>query len=115
MKPITTLLATLTAAFSATAQIEIVNSGATGNQLNLADNYTQSFDTLANTGTALTPWLNNTTLPGWYAYRTNSGDITGYTPNAGRFASFGGEGQLDRALGSDLNSGSEVEADFSRT
>jgi hypothetical protein len=42
--------------------------------------YTQNFDSLANTGTDV-PWVDNTTLPGWYStrtdYRTGAGTKTG--------------------------------------
>ncbi len=89
----------------AEAQIGIVDSGATGNQVNLGTAYTQSFDTLANTNTAPVPWMNNGTLPGWYAYQKSKGDVTVYNPSEGAqipLGSFGTLGQTDRALGSGL-------------
>lgn len=75
--------------------IDIVDSGASGAQVNLSGTYTQNFDSLASSpqpgGYA---WDNNVTLPGWYstqslydANRTNGG-----------LASFGSDS--DRALGS---------------
>jgi uncharacterized protein len=90
---------------STEAQISIVDSGATGNQVNLDGAYTQSFDTLANTNTAPVPWVNNGTLPGWYAYQKSRGDVTAYNPSEGAqipLGSFGTLGQIDRALGSGL-------------
>jgi uncharacterized protein len=83
----------------AKAQVSIVESGAT---------YTQSFDSLANTNTSPVPWVNNGTLPGWYAYRQSSGPVTVYNPSGGGapdFGSFGALGNADRALGSSLNGG----------
>ena len=91
----------------AKAQISIVDSGAAGNQVNLGAAYTQSFDSLANTTTAPVPWVNNGTLPGWYAYRQSSGAATSYSPSqrTSPFGSFGLLGNPDRALGSSLNGG----------
>ena len=103
--PTRALLIVYFASLPAIAQIEIVDSGASGTQVNLAGTYTQNFDTLAGSGTAATPWSNNSTLPGWYAYRNVSGDLSFYTPNIGRLGSFGGDGVADRALGSDLDQG----------
>ncbi len=63
--------------------------------------YTQNFDTLPASGTAV--WANNTTLPGWYHARTGSGSNlvadTGGS-NAGNLYSYGASGNADRALGS---------------
>jgi hypothetical protein len=113
MKSIIIPLLGLAALNSATAQIEIVNAGATGNQVNLSEAYTQNFDTLARTGTSANPWSNNTTLPGWYAYQNSVGDMSFYNANnPAQLASFGGEGALDRALGSGLNFGSGDAVNF---
>ncbi len=77
------------------AQISIVGSGASGSyQLNLADTYSQNFDTLANSGTIYT-FTDNVTLPGWHA----SGSF--YAINAtGGVGSYGNTSAIDRALGS---------------
>ncbi len=70
--------------------------------------YSQSFDSLAGSGTA-NPWTDNTTLPGWYASKSVAPPaITAYragtgSDNAGAIYSFGvaGIGSVnDRALGS---------------
>ncbi len=113
MKSIITFLIALTTAASAISQVEIVNSGAMGGQLNLSGTYTQNFDTLARTGTSANPWSNNATLPGWYAHQNSVGDMAFYNPNnPAQLASFGGEGALDRALGSGLNFGSGDAVNF---
>jgi hypothetical protein len=68
--------------------------------------YTQDFNSLANSGTA-NSWLDNSTLPGWYAstntptsgmalaYRASTG-----TDNTGMMYSYGSSASTDRALGS---------------
>ncbi|MGC3961349.1 MAG: hypothetical protein QM813_26510 [Verrucomicrobiota bacterium] len=70
--------------------------------------YTQNFDSLATTGTS-NPWMDNTTLLGWYAAKTIGGTtVTAYrgesgASNAGALYSFGVSGVsnlTDRALGS---------------
>lgn len=69
--------------------------------------YSQSFDSLASSGTDL-GWTNDTTIPGWSLFRVTNGDNPAPTPmnyydasdgsaNNGRFYSFGIGG--DRALG----------------
>ena len=88
----------------ARAQIRIVDSGATGNQVNLGSSYTQSFDSLANSTTAPVPWTNNSTLPAWYVYDKIIA-VNSYSPSQGgptAFGSFGTLGNPDRALGSAL-------------
>jgi hypothetical protein len=65
--------------------------------------YTQRFDTLGSSGTAI--WTNDVTLPGWYAVCSKLGDVTNCTASAGdsltgRFYSFGTNNAADRALGS---------------
>ena len=69
----------------------------------LSTNYTQDFNSLANTGTAV-PWVDNSTIAGWYASRSayNSGNGSS---NAGALYSFGEASSTDRALGS-VGSGS---------
>jgi len=89
----------------------------------VSSTYAESFDSLAATGTALT-WANDTTLPGWYAYKSNAAAgggairdagpwsaLTQYATSDGSlstgFYSFGGSATYpsvnpdsDRALGS---------------
>ncbi|MCG2614203.1 Ig-like domain-containing protein [Terrimonas sp. NA20] len=69
----------------------------------LTTSYSQDFNSLATTGTAIT-WADNTTIPGWYAsrvvYNTGNG-----SSNAGALYSFGTTGSTDRAIGS-IGSGS---------
>jgi DNA/RNA endonuclease G (NUC1) len=59
---------------------------------------TESFDSLASTGTNIA-WADNTTIPGWYSSRTtyNSGNGNSTT---GALYSFGSSPVTDRALGS---------------
>ena len=67
--------------------------------------YAQDFNSLATSGTS-NPWMDNATLPGWYASRTSGGPaVTTYraetgSGNAGALYSFGSPGSSDRALGS---------------
>jgi hypothetical protein len=72
-----------------------------GQVIFLGGTYSQNFDTLASSGSS-NPWVNNTTLPGWYSTRTSyeADDGTGST---GNFYSYGGGTTnpiTDRALGS---------------
>ncbi len=71
--------------------------------ITLTSTYTQDFNSLANTGTAIS-WADNATIPGWYAsrlvYNTGNG-----ASNAGALYSFGTTGSTDRAIGS-IGSGS---------
>lgn len=64
--------------------------------------YSQTFDTLASTGS--TAFINDTTLLGWSLFRTagTSLSVTAGTgsSNAGGFYSFGSSGSTERALGS---------------
>src|ERR1700690_4019849 len=72
--------------------------------------YTQNFDSLANSGAppADTNWMDNSTIPGWYASKTQVGAISTYrvgsgTQTTGALYSFGVAGVnpvSDRALGS---------------
>lgn len=66
--------------------------------------YRQNFDSLAASGTA-NAWADHSTLPGWYAAKTNGGPVTSYragtgSATAGALYSFGASGSADRALGS---------------
>jgi hypothetical protein len=75
--------------------------------------YTQDFNSLANTGTA-NPWLDNTTIPGWYAQRTGTG--TEYRAdnggsNTGALYSYGTTGSTERSLGS-VGSGGAAAGNF---
>lgn len=71
--------------------------------------YTQSFDSLS-TSTTATPWVNDSTLPGW-SLVTSTGaaaaTIVGGTgsSNAGSFYSFGAAGSAERALGGAASGG----------
>lgn len=97
MKPLLILTCVLPLATLAQAQV----------QINLSQAYTQSFDTLANTGTGSVTWTNNGTLPGWYAYRASSGALGAYRASTGPestgIASFGLDGNTDRAFGTGIN------------
>ena len=70
-----------------------------------AGNYSQDFNSLAISGTS-NPWLDNVTLPGWYASKTAGGaTVTTYrgdngSGNAGALYSFGPTSSSERALGS---------------
>ncbi len=106
MKTTTALLGAIATTLSATAQVEIVDAGAVNGQVNITQAYVQNFDSLANSGTTLTPWVNNSTLLGWYAHQNSTGDLTSYRPNGPyQLTSLGGSGAIDRALGSGLDSG----------
>jgi len=66
-------------------------------------NYSQTFDTLASTGTTAA-WVNDTTLAGWSLFNKDKAAITSITvdsggSNAGAFRSYGATGSADRALG----------------
>jgi hypothetical protein len=98
MRQIFTLLA-VSIFFARLAGAQVLMSGGT---------YSQNFDSLASSGTANT-WTDNSTLPGWYASKTNGGTvILTYradpgTNNTGAIYSFGtndANGITDRALGS---------------
>lgn len=65
--------------------------------------YTQTFDALANTGTA-NAWTDNTTITGWYSNRTTYRAGTG-SDNAGGLYSYGASASTERAVGS-VGSGS---------
>lgn len=68
--------------------------------------YSQNFDTLQSTTTsgASIAWTQDTTLPGWYLYQNNGGNIALYGAGTGSSTtgivwSFGASGNSDRALG----------------
>jgi hypothetical protein len=84
-------------------QVNIVTSG----------NYTQDFNTLANTGTPA--WVDNSTIANWYSQRTGTGTTyasnTG-TTTAGNLYSFGAVApSTERALGS-IGSGNAAAGSF---
>lgn len=87
------------------AQIVILDHGAVGSaQVNLGFDYTQDFDTLTLPGGGNSPWVNNSTLSGWYSRTID----LGYQPRLGLYSAgpIGGEG--DRALGASGGSGRDV-------
>ncbi|NWG22662.1 MAG: ExeM/NucH family extracellular endonuclease [Chloroflexi bacterium] len=66
--------------------------------------YSQEFNSLASSGTS-NPWVDDSTLAGWYATRQNGGAFTTYrasngSDNAGALYSFGSTSGNERALGS---------------
>jgi predicted outer membrane repeat protein len=61
--------------------------------------YSQDFSTLAKSGTSINDWVDDSTIPGWYATRTSYTTGTG-TNNTGALYSFGANMNADRALGS---------------
>ncbi|MEJ6007797.1 PEP-CTERM sorting domain-containing protein [Paucibacter sp. AS339] len=73
-----------------------------------AFNYTQSFDSLANTGTSPVAWANDSTIEGWSLFIKNGTAAPTYVVNNGgtsvsSFQSFGLTGETDRALGAQVN------------
>jgi hypothetical protein len=89
------LVAAVALAAAASAQAAVSVSS-------VAFNYSQSFDTLASTGS--TAFVNDTTLVGWSLFRAAGTSLaatagTG-SSNAGGFYSFGAAGSTERALGS---------------
>lgn len=89
--------------------------------------YSQNFDSLPS-ATSPSPWTNNSTLPGWYSFRSgaNSANTTreattiantsllvgaGTAATGGPY-SFGPSGSTERALGS-IASGNDAAGDFS--
>ena len=97
-----------------------LNPSAFAQVLFSSGSYSQNFDTLDNTGTS-SPWTDNTTLLGWYAWKTNNTTVgpttvSTYVPNdgastAGALYSYGVTGNSDRALGS-ISSGNAAAGDF---
>jgi PEP-CTERM motif len=87
--------ALLALAPAAQAQISITSPGLV---------YTQSFDTLSNTGTT-NAWVNDSTLPGWSLFSSAGVAVTNFradagTSNTGAIYSYGSTGSTERALGS---------------
>lgn len=71
--------------------------------ISLSSPYNQNFDTLANSGTT-NPWVNDSTISGWYAMQT-AGTLSTYRgdnggSNAGALYSYGTTATTERALGS---------------
>ena len=82
----------------------LLAGGAWGQIPMSAGTYYQNFDSLLASGTA-NAWADNTTLPGWYAAKTNGGPVTTYragtgSATVGALYSFGASGSSERALGS---------------
>lgn len=67
--------------------------------------YSQSFDSLANSGSSAVAWTNDSTLQGWSLFNAAGAAITGGylvgtgSANNGSFYSFGSAASSDRALG----------------
>ena len=65
--------------------------------------YTENFNSLPST-TGTSSWTNNTSISGWYLYNKNMTDITtinasGGGTTTGSFFSFGGNSNIERAIG----------------
>lgn len=81
--------------------------------------FTENFDTQATSPTKLpssgsATWVDNTTIPGWYAQRTGTGsgiDSGTGTSITGNLYSFGATGSSERALGS-IGSNNAAAGDF---
>jgi hypothetical protein len=76
---------------------------------NTTFNYSQTFDSLASTGTS-NAWINDSTLAGWSLFNKTPAAITAYdvgtgSSNAGKFYSFGSTNSTDRALGGTASGG----------
>lgn len=92
-----TLVVALACLMAAGANAQVLFSGS----------YSQDFDSLLNTGTAV-PWTDNSTIAGWYMRRVD--DVNGVlvnqynagdgTSNAGAVYSFGTVGASERSMGS---------------
>jgi hypothetical protein len=73
-----------------------------------ASTYTQTFDSLANTGAAAIAWANDSTIAGWSLFIANGSAAPTYVVNTGStsvssFQSYGAAASTDRALGSQVN------------
>lgn len=107
-EPLKTIAITLTGASNgyiigtAAANIDLADDDVAA-AIPLINSYSQDFNTLASTGTAI-PWTDNTTINGWYASRVVYNAGNGGS-NAGALYSFGATGSTDRAIGS-IGSGS---------
>ncbi|MCV2362624.1 PEP-CTERM sorting domain-containing protein [Paucibacter sp. DJ1R-11] len=101
----------LVAAVPAQAAISVASTGGT---------YTQSFDSLANSGSAAVAWANDSTLAGWSLFNKDSVAIATYTAdnggsNAGSFRSYGAAGVAERALGGSASGGTYFGSPASNT
>jgi hypothetical protein len=97
------LLAILALPFIGSTQISITGSGSS----------TQDFNTLASSGTAI-PWVDNSTIPNWYAQRSGTGtayNTSNGSGNGGNLYSFGVNLESDRSLGS-IGSSNAAAGDF---
>jgi len=95
MKTHTLTLVILFCAEFSYAQVQIVNSAASGNQVTITGTYNQVFDIPVTPNPApYTPWVSNSTLVGWYAPTSGIHDFGGGLLSLGP-SSGGG----DRALG----------------
>ena len=87
---------------AAAALVAAASAQATVSVSSVAFNYSQSFDSLASTGS--TAFVNDSTLTGWSLFRAagTSLAVTAGTgsSNGGGFYSFGSAGSAERALGS---------------
>lgn len=93
LAPLFVTLLALLLAVSVHAQLKISDYTSTP--------YTQNFDTLANSGTA-NAWIENTTLPGWYANQTKTPfEVTNILASGtgGGLYSLGASASTERALG----------------
>lgn len=95
MKVINVILATLGVLPIAHSQIQIVDSVAQFNQVNIASEYTETFDIqVAPIQLPFTPWVNNQTLIGWYSTSTGIREL------GSSILSLGPEGGVgERSLG----------------
>src|SRR5688572_12376360 len=92
------LIAAVAISFVASPSSALTNNGSI---TTLESPLTESFDTLASTGTGIA-WADNATIPGWYSSRVTYNSGTG-SSNTGALYSFGVAGTnpvTDRALGS---------------
>jgi uncharacterized protein len=81
-------------------------SPAAADAVSLLPSYTQSFDGLAATGSAIA-WVDDQTLAGWYATRTTYNANTG-SANTGALYSYGASEASERALGSLASGGTQT-------
>lgn len=88
--------------FTLTLTLAALTAGSAHGQIAYSlGTYTQNFNSLSSTGNS-NPWVNNSTIPGWYATQSTYQASDG-TGNTGALYSFGvgGAGPVtDRALGS---------------
>lgn len=91
------LIPILLLGLGSTAQVLMTGTGS----------YSQDFNSLLNTG-ASNPWVDNSTIPNWYAQRSGTGGGTyrsdNGSTNTGALYSFGATASTERALGT-LGSG----------